>query len=114
VHMLPRGKIQKSGISGRNWLRLPDNAFFFLPGILFVLVALVMILNPALIIAAVAGFLLFVGALLCFAAVKFLRFKRQVEKMAEELQAKVVVHRSDMEDFSQDNGEEDLKKILFH
>jgi uncharacterized membrane protein len=58
---------------------------FYAPGILLILAALCALIAPRLVLAAVAGFFLFFGFLLCVGAYKLLSFKNKFESLAKEL-----------------------------
>jgi hypothetical protein len=90
-------------------------SFPFLPGAFFIAVAALVLVAPRLVIAAIAGLLLFVGVMLCFLAWKFLQFKKQITAMTKNLEGRIQVHQFHVHPGNRDEGGEmDSKKIVFH
>jgi hypothetical protein len=87
----------------------------FMPGIGLILLGAVIVLAPKFFLAAVAAFFILLGVAACYIAWKFLAFKRQVSRLAEEFQNSVDVkafHVQNNDDI--DITEIDNKKTYLH
>lgn len=87
----------------------------FLPGVGLILLGAVIFFAPKLFLAAVATFFVLIGVAACYIAWKFLAFKRQVTKLAEEFKNSVEVrafHVQNSDDI--DITEIDNKKTFLH
>lgn len=87
-------------------------SFPFVPGLFFISLGVLVILAPRLIIAALAGLLLFVGALLCFIAYKFIQFQKKVIDLSKQMESKV--RSNSFEIRPNPNNEVEPKKVVFH
>lgn len=92
--------------------------FLLVPGLFLVLLGVVALIAPRFILALVAGFCLFVGALLCLVAFKIAQLQKRFARMAREFEGRIVVHGVDVVrpgDVVQDiNVEPISKKIIYH
>lgn len=86
----------------------------FIPGVFFVVTGLVAFLAPQLLVAAVAGFFLFVGFCCCFLAWKFVEFKKRFENLVRNFEARVIVQNTNPVHYSEDDPEMEMKKVIFH
>lgn len=92
-----------------------DYVIAFVPGILFIALALTLLLAPELVLGVVAGIFFSFGILACFGAWKIIQMKRRVEKMAQQLRGKVVFQSMSMQpDLFGSEEEEITKKTIFH
>jgi hypothetical protein len=79
----------------------------FMPGIGLILLGAVIFLAPKFFLAAVAAFFVLIGVAACYIAWKFLSFKKQVSKLAEEFQHSVEVRAFHV----QNNDDIDITEI---
>ncbi len=86
----------------------------FLPGVLLVCLALVVLVAPKLVFGAVALVLLTVGLLLCYVAYRVIQFKRQLSELVKGLEKRFTVQGFPIERPDIDITEIDSKKIVFH
>ena len=87
----------------------------FIPGIGLVLLGAIIFLAPKFFLVAISTFLILVGAMCCYIAWKFVSFKRQVTKLAEEFQNSVEIRAFQVQNHDDiDITDTDTKKILFH
>ena len=100
--------------SRENLVKQGTRSFPFLPGVVFLGLGLLVIAAPRLIIAALAGILLFLGALFCFVAWKFIQLKRRFTAMARDLEGKIQVQAFQVRPRSDESTETDSKKIVYH
>lgn len=87
-------------------------SFPFIPGLFFISLGILVVLAPRLIIGALAGILLFVGALLCLFAYKFIQFQKKITNLSKQMESKVQFHNFEIRPNRGDNLES--KKIVFH
>lgn len=87
-------------------------SFPFIPGLFFITLGILVVLAPRLIIAALAGVLLFVGALLCFLAYKFIQFQKKIVNLSKEMESKVQFQSFEIR--PRHSEEVESKKIVFH
>jgi membrane protein implicated in regulation of membrane protease activity len=78
-----------------------------MPGIGLILLGAVIFLAPKFFLAAVAAFFVLIGVAACYIAWKFLSFKKQVSKLAEEFQHSVEVRAFHV----QNNDDIDITEI---
>jgi hypothetical protein len=87
----------------------------FIPGLGLILLGAVIFLAPKFFLAAVATFFVLLGVAACYVAWKFMSFKRQVSKLAQEFQ-----HNVDVKAFQVQNNDDiditelDSKKTYYH
>jgi membrane protein implicated in regulation of membrane protease activity len=99
--------------------RLSPGSLLLVPGVFFVLLGIVALVAPRFILALIAGFALFVGALLCLVAFKIAQFQRKFARMARDLEGRIVVHGVNVVP-SNEMGPPDIdveptsKKIIYH
>lgn len=105
---------------------LSNKALFFIPGVFFLILGIVAIAAPMLLIAAVSVFFVFFGIFFTIIALKFLKLKRKIDGMTQELKSqmtgKIFVHGveildADDLDLEQEFGDDDdfpSKKIILH
>ena len=86
----------------------------FVPGVGLILLGALIFLAPKFFLAAIAMFFIFLGVACCYIAWKFLSFKKQVQKMAQEFHDSVERHTFTVQNDDIDISESDTKKILFH
>lgn len=107
-------------------------AAWFTPAVFFVAIGICTLIAPELVATAVAAFFVFLGLGFFVLAIKFIQFKRKVERVARSFEARLVVQGipiekiADMQERRQgkssENGERlteiripgSQKKILFH
>jgi hypothetical protein len=87
-------------------------SFPFIPGLFFISLGILVVLAPRLVIAALAGILLFVGALLCLFAYKFMQFQKKITSLSKQMESKVQFQGFEMQ--SRRGEEAETKKIVFH
>jgi hypothetical protein len=87
----------------------------FMPGVGLIILGAIIFLAPKFFLAAVATFFVLVGVAACYVAWKFMSFKRQVTKLAQEFQ-----HTVDIRAFQVQNHDDiditdiDTKKTYYH
>lgn len=87
----------------------------FMPGVGLILLGAVIFLAPKFFLAAVAAFFVLLGVAACYVAWKFMAFKRQVSKMAQEFQHNVEVRAFQVQNHDDiDITELDSKKTYYH
>lgn len=86
----------------------------FLPGLLLMLLAVVVIAAPKLVFGAIAVVLFATGLLLCYVAYRIVRFKRQLREMAKNFESQFSAHDFPMDKPDIDITDLDSKKIVFH
>lgn len=86
----------------------------FLPGLLLMLLAVVVLVAPKLVFGAIAVVLFAVGILLCYVAYRIVRFKRQLREMAKNFEAQFSKHDFPMDKPDIDITDLDAKKVVFH
>jgi membrane protein implicated in regulation of membrane protease activity len=92
-----------------------EHAVYFVPGVFFVVLGIMACAAPHLVIAVVAGLLVFCGAALCFLAYKFILFKRKIVGMLRQLSnSRVVIRTTDVENTYEYDASQEGKKIVFH
>ena len=91
-----------------------QRSFPFIPGLLLMSLAVVVVFAPKLLLAALASILFIFGALLCFLAWKFLQFKQQIARLTKDLQGKVQVQAFHVQGGDIEIVEPETKKVVFH
>jgi len=86
----------------------------FMPGLLLIFLALVVLVAPKLVFGALAFVLLTLGLLMCYVAYRIIRFKRQVTEMAKDFEKRFSVQGFPLEKPDIDITDIDSKKIVFH
>ena len=87
-------------------------SFPFIPGVFFLALGMIVLLAPKFFVAVLASVFFFIGFIFCYAAWKFIQFKRQIVQLTRDLDGKIQVqafhvHRPEGE------GSDD-KKIVYH
>lgn len=78
--------IYRKTISSKNITGPKSRVYSFAPGLFLIALGLVVFLAPELILALIATFFVFVGALVCFFTWKFFQLKRRFDQAREELE----------------------------
>ncbi len=86
----------------------------FLPGLMLMLLAVVVLVAPKLVFGAIAAVLFAVGLLLCYVAYRVIRFKRQLRDMAKNFERQFSSHDFPMGKPDIDITELNEKKIVYH
>jgi hypothetical protein len=87
----------------------------FMPGIGLILLGAIIFLAPKFFLAAVGSFFVLLGIAACYIAWKFLSFKRQLSKLAEEFRNGADIRAFQVQNSDDiDITETDSKKIYFH
>ena len=86
----------------------------FIPGLLLICLALVVIAAPKLVFGAIAFVLLSLGMLLCYVAYRVMRLKRQLSDMAKDLEKRFYVQSFPMDKPDIDVTDIESKKIILH
>ena len=86
----------------------------FVPGVLLICLALVVIVAPKLVFGALAFVLLSMGLLLCYVAYRIVRFKRQLSEMARDLEKRFYVQSFPVDKPDIDITDIESKKIILH
>jgi hypothetical protein len=89
-------------------------SFPFIPGLAFIVLGLLVLFAPRLLIAAIATVLFMIGGLLCFAAWKFVQFKRQLTNLARDLDGRIQVQAFHVKEPKTPSSDGDDKKIIYH
>ena len=100
--------------SRENLAKQGKRSFPFVPGLFFLCLGILVVAAPRLIIAAIAGVLLFVGALLCFIAYKFVQLQKRFTTMSKDMESRFQMHSFEIRPSPQEKGDVDSKKIVFH
>jgi hypothetical protein len=100
--------------SRENLVKQGTRSFPFIPGVLFLGLGLLVIAAPRLVIVALAGILLFLGALFCFVAWKFIQLKNRFAAMTRDLEGKIQVQAFQVRPRPETSVETDSKKIVYH
>jgi uncharacterized membrane protein len=90
------------------------NSLWVAPGLFFILLGLCTLLAPKLVLGLVAGFCLFVGALLCVAGWKLVQLKNRVEKMARQFDGRIFIQGVQVRPEPTEDSPPDQKKIVYH
>ena len=86
----------------------------FIPGLGLITLGAVIFLAPKFFLAAISTFFILLGVAACYVAWKFMALKKQVAKLAEDLQNTVEIRAFHVQNDDIDITESDTKKILFH
>ncbi len=60
------------------------NGYLFIPGLFFILIGLVAVFAPMLLLGVIAAFCISLGLIFCVLTWKFLRLKRNLDKVAKD------------------------------
>jgi Flp pilus assembly protein TadB len=102
-------------LSGAKIVRVNPTRVPFIPGIGLILLGAIIFLAPKFFLAAIGTFFVLLGIGACYIAWKFMAFKRQVSKLAEEFQNSVDVRSFQVQNSDDiDITETDSKKIYYH
>jgi len=91
-----------------------QRSFPFIPGMLLIALALVVVFAPKLLLAAVAVILFMLGAFLCFVAWKFIQFKQHLSRLAKDLEGKIQVQAFHVQNGDSEIVDPESKKVIFH
>ena len=94
--------------------RARGGSLLFVPGVFFVLMGIVALLAPRFILALVAGFFLFMGAVLCVVALKVAQLQKRFAKMARDFEGRIVVQGVNVVPPTDIQIEPSSKKIVYH
>ena len=108
-HARPRSRARKPRVV--HWSHL---AFIFSPGLFFVAIGISAIIAPQLVLAAIAAFFLFLGGVFCFVAWKVIKFKSRFERVAKNLEAKIVLQALEVRQYPEDDFAGEHKKVIYH
>jgi hypothetical protein len=86
----------------------------FLPGLLLICLAVVVLVAPRLVFGAIAMVLLSLGLLLCYVAYRIVKFKRQLSDMARDIEKRFTAQGFPLDRPDIDITEVDDKKIVIH
>lgn len=87
----------------------------FAPGMFLIALGLVVCLAPTLVIGVIAGFFLFLGAMLCILAWRVVQLKRKIESAAKQFQSRVIVQGVNLDpDVLREMEILETKKIVLH
>lgn len=86
----------------------------FLPGLLLICLAVVVLVAPKLVFGAIALVLLSLGLLLCYVAYRIVKFKRQLSDMARDIEKRFTAQGFPLDRPDIDITEVDDKKIVIH
>lgn len=91
------------------------------PGVLLMMLGALALIAPTFLIAIIAAFFIFAGAIFCMVAWKLVQFKRKLEELARPLQGRIIIHGApgrsqifDPEELSNAGSGNDSKKIILH
>ncbi len=112
---MQRDQNQWKHFSGAKIVTISPRGVPFIPGLGLILLGAVVFLAPKFFLAAIGAFFLLLGIAACYIAWKFLSFKRQVSKLAEEFQNSVDIRAFKVQNSDDiDITEPDSKKIYYH
>lgn len=88
----------------------------FAPGMFFILLGVLAFVAPKFLGLVIALFFLFVGALFCILAWRFMQLKKRFEATFKDLGSRVTVQTYHYGDYEETTGFEELdqKKIIIH
>ena len=95
-------------------MALNNERVVFAPGVAFVVLGVCILLAPSLIIFLFSALFLFLGALFCFVAWRFLQLKRKVEGIVKNFESRVIIQGVQLQDPLETEIEVEGKKIVFH
>jgi hypothetical protein len=102
-------------LSSPSIVRVNLTGFPFVPGIGLILLGAIIFLAPKFFLAAIGTFFVLLGIGACYIAWKFMAFKRQVSKLAEDFHNSVDVGSFRVQNSDDiDITETDSKKIYYH
>ena len=78
-----------------------NTTFLFGPGLFFLLIGCVALIAPKLLLAALAGFFLFIGISLSYFAWKLVSMKSKLEKSFDNFKNNVTIHAFQGDPFAQ-------------
>lgn len=90
------------------------SSIWLTPGVFFILLGLAALLAPEFVIAVVAGFCLFVGAMLCFLGWKLVQFKSRVDRVLQQFDGRIFIQGVSVQPQGSQEEPEDQKKIILH
>ena len=92
-----------------------DQALYFVPGLFFVLLGLMICVAPNLFIAFIASFFIFWGITLVVLAWKVVQFQRKISGILRQINSsRIVVRTVDVRGMSEYDPYLEGKKIVFH
>jgi membrane protein implicated in regulation of membrane protease activity len=112
---MQRDMNQWKHLSGAKIVTISPRGVPFMPGIGLILLGAIIFVAPKFFLAAVGTFFVLLGGVACYITWKFLSFKRQVSKLAEEFRNGVDVRAFQVQNTDDiDITEPDNKKIYYH
>ena len=112
---MQRNTNQWKQFSGAKVVTVSPRGIPFMPGIGLILLGAIIFLAPRFFLAAIGTFFVLLGIAACYIAWKFMSFKRQVAKLAEEFQNGVDIRAFQVQNSDDiDITEPDSKKIYYH
>lgn len=87
---------------------------FFMPGLFFAAVGICALVAPRFLMAAIAGFFLFLGLAFSILAWKFVQLKKRFEKVARNFEARVYLQGISSGYLLDDEAGSEPKKVIFH
>jgi hypothetical protein len=100
--------------SRENLAKQSKRSFPFVPGLFFLGLGMLVVFAPRLILAVIASVLLFIGALLCFLAWKFVQLQKRFAAMSKNMESRFQVSSFEIRPSREERGEPESKKIVFH
>lgn len=86
----------------------------FIPGVLLMLLAMIIIVAPKLVFGALAVVLFAFGLLLCYVTYRVIKFKRQLREMVGNFEKDFTAQGFPMDKPDIDITDSDSKKIVYH
>jgi membrane protein implicated in regulation of membrane protease activity len=112
---MQRDTNQWKHLSGAKVITTGPRGVPFMPGVGLILLGASIFLAPKFFLAAIGTFFVLLGVAACYIAWKFLSFKRQVTKLAEEFQSTVDIRAFQVQNNDDiDITDPDSKKIYYH
>jgi hypothetical protein len=112
-----RNLSKQSAQLSKKWhllLRHGTLGFLFVPGLFFVAMGLCAVVAPQLLVLAMAGFFLFLGASFFFVAWKFIQLKKRFDHLAKNFEARVYLQSVRPPQFEEEEAAEEQKKVVYH
>lgn len=86
----------------------------FIPGVFFILMGLATLIAPNFFIGLLAGFFLFLGAIMCFCGWKIVRLRQRFVKLAREFEGRIIIQGVDLSPQFEQEEYREAKKIILH
>jgi Flp pilus assembly protein TadB len=112
---MQRNTHQWKQLSGIKVVSVSTRGVPFTPGVVLILLGAAVFLAPKLFLAAVGSFFVLIGVATCYIVWKFMSFKRNLSKLAEEFKNSVDIRTFKVKNSDDiDITESDSKKIFYH